>query len=243
MHGILQALPSAWLRPKNPAVTKTTPLQIGHQQQAASFEDIPSGDVFVRRFASAPVKPVLFGLKLPESQVEVGKAEIRDHRTGKKVVSVVALEQSSQPNEPFHGNFVLYAKEHPVGQSDMYIEGKSIKVGYMEANGRKEFDGIGTALHQIAVETSLKENKKGRVKLQSLDGAVGFHYKSGFRAKSKRVNQQIEAFITQAKRDGVREPDINVSSGLLEMSLPKESIEQWKARIRRKPILRDSQED
>ena len=240
MHGMLQALPPAWLRPKIPALSVS---KMPMLQKRNHLQDISRGDVFVRRHGSNPVKPILFGLKLPDSQVEVGKAEIRDHRTGKKVISVVALEQSNQPDEPFHGNYVLYAREHPVGQSDMYVEGKSIKVSYMEANGRKEFDGIGTALHQIAVETSLNENKKGRVKLQSLDGAVGFHYKSGFRAKSKRINQQIETFIAQAKTDGVREPDINVSSGLLEMSLPKESIEQWKARIRRKPILGPSKED
>jgi|GEM_PF-5630368 len=101
-----------------------------------------------------------------------------------------------------------------------------------------EHIGIGESLIQTAVETSLLADCGGRVELNAKsftewdNSPVGFYYKEGFKSKDKDKNREIEEELSnfgECYIDGV------------EMFLPDEGINTWKAKIKENPILKDTQ--
>ena len=62
----------------------------------------------------------------------------------------------------------------------------------MEAKENHTYKGIGSALHQIAVEVSFKEGSQGKLFLHAQKSSHTFHYKCGFRAQDPAKNDYAE---------------------------------------------------
>ncbi len=100
-----------------------------------------------------------------------------DRKTGKSVE--VSIEDKYDKYE-FMANL-------PNGQKDYlgYIEMQLYDGTYIEEMNTKcgnfKYAGIGTRMHQFAIEMSMKRGEKGRVFFKSAPDAAVFHYKNGFR--------------------------------------------------------------
>ena len=129
----------------------------------------------------------------------------------------------------------------PNGQKDYlgYIEMQLYNGTYIEEMNAKcgnfKYSGIGTRMHQFAIETSMKRGEKGRVFFKSASDAAVFHYKNGFRPIEmfQQLTQEIDI-----KQDILSGRRIYVM-GSIDMELRGEQLEKWKARIRTQPILLD----
>jgi hypothetical protein len=208
------------------------------------------GDTFVRQ--NLPAKPG--GTSLPvaaninpfassppdASEKIVGMATIYgtgSHKPVKALVKVKSHPSYFANNNENKESFNLYVKGKLTGYTTVISENQDLHINYMESTDRKHYEGVGTALHQIAVESSIQRGHHGRVTLDSLDSAVGFHFKSGFRTDSDKTDDKIRRTLDKAKRQGIREPEINVSNTLLVMHLPGKKIREWTQRIASNPIL------
>lgn len=82
-------------------------------------------------------------------------------------------------------------------------EERIISPGSMEAYANDRYEGIGTRLHQLAIERMIQNDYKA-VEIYSLDKAFPFHYKSLFRVKpmpEKNFNSSlIESIKTKCKQ-------------------------------------------
>lgn len=191
-----------------------------------------------RRRSLSPISlaPVTFGATSPIEGVRVGKVNIIRRADGKQIKAVVtyAKETASSYDPLSEHTYNIYVKGTKVGYTNLEKETGRIYVRYMEAPGNDTYKLIGTRLHQIAIEDSLSRGFGGRVSLFSLSEAACFHYKSGFRSRSRRENREIAQAIQKARREGVEKPDFDYS---LDMYLPYSQIQLWKRRIARAPIL------
>ena len=108
-------------------------------------------------------------------------------------------------------------------------------VHLMESQENNKYKGIGTALHQIAVEASFREDCDG-VYLSAQKGSHLFHYKCGFRAERDEINRLLEQLniTSQTNHDLPSTRDL----GDVLMILTKEHAQQiWHQKITASPIL------
>ncbi len=215
----------------------------GNTPPAVSLEQLP--DVFVRtvppasqavlsanREAARTLPQIRFGRKDIQG-VPVAHADIYRLKNGNRVRAVVTMDDYNTDDGDV--GFKLYVRNRLVGETDLMNDDKSIYVSGMEAPGNTTYKGIGTTLHQLAVETSIQRGFKGRVSLYSLSDAVGFHYKSGFRADDPRTNREIRQAIRDAKRTGTPR-EVDIGQGVT-MALTRDTLKKWKTRIAQDPIL------
>ncbi len=96
-------------------------------------------------------------------------------------------------------------KDELIGQRNFHLnpEERIISPGGMEAYANDRYEGIGTRLHQLAIERMIQNDYKA-VEIFSLDMAFPFHYKSLFRAKpmpEKNFDSSVmESIIAKSKQ-------------------------------------------
>ena len=138
---------------------------------AQSFDDI---------FESKTLRRLFTDKFKPTRQVdEFGNrvTTVIDRKTGKPVEVVI---KDKYDKYEFMANL-------PNGQEDYlgYIEMHLYDGVYIEEmnteRGNLKYAGIGTRMHQFAIEMSMKYREKGRVFFESSPDAAVFHYKNGFR--------------------------------------------------------------
>lgn len=131
-------------------------------------------------FESATLRKLFTNEFKPLRRVnEVGNrvTTVIDKKTGKPVEVVI---EDKPDNYEFMVNL-------PNGQKDYlgYIEMQLYDGTYIEEMNTKcgnfKYKGIGTRMHQFAIEMSMKYGEKGRVFFKSTPSAAAFHYKDGFR--------------------------------------------------------------
>ncbi len=163
-----------------------------------------------------------------------------DKKTGKPVEVVIKNGKSGKyifeikcPNS--QKAFFLIPKNY-LGHITMCLT-NGVYIEYMNTQlGDLKYKGIGTRMHQFAIEMSMKLEKGGKVLLEAANDSPVFHYKSGFRPMdiaedALTYEQQIKEDILNGKKTRV--------VGSLFMELCGEQFEKWKARIRTQPILLD----
>lgn len=148
--------------------------------------------------------------------------------------------------------YIDYIKVGQIGLSPVHQNGMPIK-GYVAglypvyqgdslyAYGMESFDnsiytGVGTKLHQLAVEKSIKQRFEGKVTLKTFNpGAKLFHYKSGFR----KVGDDSEEFSKQMEKVIKREKSLlDIDNEAINMYLPDEQIQKIiENQIAKMPIL------
>ena len=125
-----------------------------------------------------------------------------------------------------------------IGEVTLAPESNSIFVSNMLSADRKNYKGLGTKLHQLAVEKSFEDGYGGKVTLDAADpGAKLFHYKSGFRkegAGSEEFSQQMEDVISGKK-------DLSsIERSVVSMYLPQNQIQRIvDTEIKKSPIILD----
>ena len=109
---------------------------------------------------------------------------IIEKNTGVPVKAYVKSEYASDYNEKWSVFVKNYTGNYQkVGERRFEIDlvRKCITPGYMDAvRGNFEYSGIGTRLHQIAIERMMQKGLKN-VQVCSTESAFPFHYKCGFR--------------------------------------------------------------
>ncbi len=163
-----------------------------------------------------------------------------DRKTGKPVEVVIKNRKSGKyifeikcPNS--QKAFFLIPKNY-LGHITMCLT-NGVYIEYMNTQlGNLKYKGIGTRMHQFAIEKSMKLEKGGKVLFEAANDSPVFHYKSGFRPMdiaedALTYEQQIKEDILNGKKTQV--------VGSLFMELRGEQLEKWKARIAKQPILLD----
>jgi hypothetical protein len=131
-----------------------------------------------------------------------------------------------------------------LGMMQIDINRKGYNATYIQRmtteTGKKEYAGIGTRMHQFAIEKSIQTGTNGRVALKAADLAPIFHFQNGFRAEKyfdfqlkKNVDPNItliKSILTDDKRDIIR---------LITMTLSGKQLKRWKELIFKQPILRE----
>jgi len=198
---------------------------------------------------------------------KVGKTTITNRSNGKLVDAIV----TKQTNSYGHETYKIFVDGQEVGSAKIklletvadfesegiiksspkavYGTGKDLPkfqskvyVDLMEAHGNGAYHGIGTKLHQIAIERSNELGFGGRVELDAAWNSHGFHYNTGFRPMGKsfignaqETALEIESILAAAKENN-HMPDTKGLGGI-EMYLPEDQIAAWNQRIAENPIL------
>ncbi len=127
------------------------------------------------------------------------------------------------------GKVVGYSKYQIADGQEMALmyDGDSyLHVDLMENTSNGNIKGIGSELHKLNVLRSQELGLEGRVGFQSLQRAIGFHYKSGFRCPKDYLgaeanNKIIEEVLSTNSGRLEKIPGINYG---ISMCLPKENI-------------------
>jgi len=163
-----------------------------------------------------------------------------DKKTGKPVEVVIKNRKSGKyifeiqcPNS--QKAFFLIPKNY-LGHITMRLT-NGVYIEYMNTQlGNLKYKGIGTRMHQFAIEKSMKLEKGGKVLFEAADDSPVFHYKSGFRPMD--IAEDALAYEQRIKKDILNGKKTQVVGSLF-MELRGEQLEKWKARIRTQPILLD----
>ncbi len=135
-----------------------------------------------------------------------------------------------------------------LGEMEVDYSRPVFDISTIKSPGNSDFLGIGTRLHQAALEYSLLR-KKNEGRLHALRTAIGFHFKAGWRAPERSdgyglVEAGKQRFIDAATLNAwlaeaiAQKKDTSQSfiSGF-RMELPQEKLEIWKKIIAKAPIL------
>jgi len=181
--------------------------------------------------------------------VPVAVVRAIEKETGQRRDIVVAREDNK--NE----RYVLYALEpqylylQDLGDMELSWDEKNpLYLSHINTElGNKKFYGLGTLLHQIAVERSFESGLHGQVTLNSAAKALAFHYKCGFSAGFRNapdalMNAELERRIRIAEDKKRLDPSLSEAVntedlGQHRMVLRAPQIEEWKRIICQSPIL------
>lgn len=117
-------------------------------------------------------------------------------------------------------------------------EGKNLSkicINDMRSIQKDKYQGVGTALYQVAIEHGRKHGCEGRLILDAAWNSHGFHYKLGSRSPYTEQNEKIAEELEKAKAEE-REPNTK-ELGSVWMYMPQEAIQTWKKKIEEHPIL------
>lgn len=110
----------------------------------------------------------------------------------------------------------------------------------MQSHKNQEYRGVGNALMQVAIEFGLQKNCDGRVIIDASWNSHGFWYKQGMRSvKNKTIDETIAKELEAAKIED-RAPNTE-DLGSVYMYLPSEKIAAWIEKIKKDPILFNTQ--
>lgn len=190
----------------------------------------------------------------------VGRSTLRDKKTGEKIDVAITCAPGTLENEKSY--FVYELKKDYTNEYLGYVrvmpsecQGEpSAFIQKMAAERPKAGKGVGTLLHQIAIERSIMTGCGGRVHFDKDYDSELFHYKCGFRvydtgsdnappewrySTPEEINLAIRAEIRRAKEenDEADTEDKLGEYGEFKMYLPCEAIAQWKEIIAQSPCL------
>lgn len=166
------------------------------------------------------------------SKNKIGSSPVIHKKTGKITDAEFTKEKE--------GFFTAYIDSMKAGQLVLTVEksypNNSIYIAYMDSLYNKSYKGLGTRLHQLAVETSIEKGFGGKVTLGASDpGAKLFHYKCGFRKigeDSEEFSKQMEDVIAG------RKPFSSIDDEVVNMYLPDDQIQRIiETQIKKAPIL------
>lgn len=184
---------------------------------------------------------IVFGTALSKPKppgLLVGQTHVRQSANNRKVVAKV-YEVDTLPSLGMDSlspvSYDVYVRQTKVGSIELTEKKKGLYIEQMDSFKKDKYKGVGTAMHQLAVETSLLQGLKGKVSLYSLREAVGFHYKCGFRTGDTETDRLIHQAIQEAKDNNSPE-DVRWGRSV-NMHLPPKNIARWKKIIRELPIL------
>ena len=200
---------------------------------------------------------------------------IIDRKTQKPVEAYIkkgTVEKMPYHDGAYSEKYEMYVKM-PDGNSVLVGERsfvvataeKQIDCGSMGSNANELYEGIGTRLHQLAVERAIQNNYNNII-ICSTGDAFPFHYKSLFRTGSSDVKKTYDVVLSMGKRRGLSENEVreclveSEQKGLyeaktfenilkrayiknedyiaeFEMVLDGQNLEYWKELAKTQPIL------
>lgn len=126
---------------------------------------------------------------------------------------------------------IILMKIDPIQGSKGYIYISNMR------NDSSFYQGVGRALHEIAVRKSIDYGFEGRIRLVAVKGSSAFHFICGYRTdevfnvpadSDKTIDDQIAEAIAIAKTKNKRADTSHLDSA---MYLPDASIRIWRQRL------------
>lgn len=139
----------------------------------------------------------------------------------------------SEKEGPIYGAYANY------GSAEKTNKVSKIYLKLLHSFENEIYTGIGTALMQVAIETSFYLGCEGRLILDAVFNSHPFWYKMGMRSLYDSEKDELVLHeIAQGKKErrAPRTDELNVTS----LYLPPEAIALWKQRIDKAPVLFDT---
>lgn len=134
-----------------------------------------------------------------------------------------------------------------IGKMDVYCGNHpEMSIIVLNSTAKADFSGVGTALMQVAIETSLRNGYTNPLILQSLTGALAFYRKMGFmveRSGSRRASavEEIERRIDEAIHTAPKGTEPNTIRAADTLSVPvvlrPSALAQWRDHVAEYPVL------
>lgn len=188
----------------------------------------------------------------------VGKSFLTDKATGRRIPVAITRDDDSKNIEVYR--IVELNKDFIDTMGAGYIKlvhYKDHEFIQKMASQEPHKKGVGTLLHQIAIERSMQLGKGGNVKFEADYNSEPFHYKTGYRVAhtddedwikdgednswvvtSKMANERIKNIIEEAEKNGEIPDSENKIGTHCEFEMPKDNLLVWKETISESPCLK-----
>lgn len=179
-------------------------------------------------------------------RLKVGAVTLTERDSGKAVRAVVTREDDAHFLKDPAVAYRVLARGQEVGY--MFLDkarmawpdsARQVFISYMNAEqGNQRYHGIGTSLHQIAIEDSLRRLGHVHTLLDSEPRAVMFHFRCGYRLVGMQTQDQHERALAayymelEDAEGNHRFPN--------RMYLSPQAVDDWQARIHQRPVLTPS---
>lgn len=187
----------------------------------------------------------------------VGKSVLTDKTTGRRIPVAITRNDDSENIEVYR--IVELNKD--------FID--TVGAGYIKlvhhndhefiqkmASQEPHKKGVGSLLHQIAIERSMQLGKEGKVEFEADYDSEPFHYKSGYRVvhtadedyikedgendwivTAKMANEKIRKIVEEAEAKGEIPDSQNKIGTHCEFAMPANNMLIWSEKIRKSPCL------
>lgn len=247
---------------------KISPVQIFNPVKAVAPQKPAalnfSGGGYKDSFECSAIKDIEW--MFDENDNVLGRSVLTDKKTGEKINVAITRDTPFEDDKEYRKIFGHCYRIWELKKDLTKNELGSMRISQGDCQGKPSLyinkmgsdypktKGVGTLLHQIAIERSIMLGCEGRVHFNTNGyDSDAFHYKNGFRVYSTgsenfpeyelmtpdEANEAIRAEVELAKkenRSATMEDKLDETNGI-EMYLPDEAIAKWKEKIAQSPCL------